>query len=120
MTLILRRNTFTFMNKSPYYIIEIANTHGGNRQYLNDLIAQFSDLTGNFGIKFQAFSPDTIATKDFEWYPVYQELYFSPNDWKEIIGEAKKSKDVWLDLFDAYGVQILNENIDKIKGIKFH
>ena len=48
------------MNKSPYYIIEVANTHGGNRQYLDDLIAQFSDLSGNFGIKFQAFSPDTI------------------------------------------------------------
>ena len=62
------------MKKSPYYIIEIANTHGGNRQYLDDLITQFSDLSGNFGIKFQAFSPDTIATKDFELYPVYQEL----------------------------------------------
>lgn len=119
MTQILRRNTFTFMKKSPYYIIEVANTHGGNRPYLDELIAQFSNLKDNFGIKFQAFSPDTIATKDFEWYPVYQELYFSPNDWKEIISEAKKSKDVWLDLFDAYGVQILNENIDKIKGIKF-
>ena len=69
LTLILRCDT-RYMKKTPYYIIEVANTHGGNRQYLDDLIAQFSDLTGNFGIKFQAFSPDTIATKDFEDLPM--------------------------------------------------
>jgi len=103
-----------------YYIIEVANTHGGDRTYLDALIQDFESFKGgDFGIKFQAFSPDTIALNDFEWYPVYENLYFNPTEWNEIICSASKSKDIWLDIFDSYGVEILKKNIFSIKGIKF-
>ena len=104
------------LNKTEF-IIEVANTHGGNKEYLLDLIQEFEDFK-NHGIKFQPLHPDRIATSDFEWYPVYQELLYSPQEWEEIILESKKTKLIWLDLFDTYGVEILNHNLESIHGIK--
>lgn len=101
-----------------YTIIEVANTHGGDVTYLKELILQFSDFKENFGIKFQPLHPDKLATKDFEWYPVYQALMFDTVQWKDIINLAGDTKDIWLDIFDEYGVQILKENLPNIYGIK--
>src|SRR5690606_6609534 len=83
------------------------------------LINSFEDLQGNFGIKFQPFSANTISTDDYNWYNVYKELYFSPEEWDTIFSLVYKQKGIWLDIFDSYGVEIFNRNIEKIKGIKF-
>lgn len=107
------------MKNQPYILIELANTHGGDLTYLHDLIRAFDSYQGSFGMKFQPLSPETLATPDFEWYKVYQDLYFTPNQWRETLELAKETKDIWLDLFDAYGVQILRENLLNIHGIKF-
>lgn len=107
------------MKEKPYLLIELANTHGGDFTYLTELIKQYSSYRENFGIKFQPLSPDTLATPDFEWYGVYQTLYFTPEQWRETLIEASKTKDVWIDLFDLYGVQIVSENLPLIHGIKF-
>ncbi len=101
-----------------YVIIEVANTHGGNKAYVNSLLDEFYSYNKNYGIKFQPLHPDKLATPDFQWYPVYQKLVFSPQDWKDIISKAKQTKDFWLDLFDDYGIQILKENIEHVHGIK--
>ncbi|MEO8254202.1 MAG: N-acetylneuraminate synthase family protein [Flavobacterium sp.] len=101
-----------------YTIIEVANTHGGDIKYIKELVSQFSSFKENFGIKFQPLHPDKLATKDFEWYSVYQQLLFDSLEWNDIINLAKETKDVWLDIFDEYGVQILEENHSKIYGIK--
>jgi spore coat polysaccharide biosynthesis protein SpsF (cytidylyltransferase family)/sialic acid synthase SpsE len=60
-----------------------------------------------------------LATPDFQWYPVYQTLYFNPQEWHEIIQLAKQTKDIWIDLFDLYGVKIIADNLTLIHGIKF-
>ncbi len=99
------------------FIIEVANTHGGNIEYLKSLIEEFEEFN-DFGMKFQPLHPDRIALKDYEWYQVYEELYFDPKQWNIIIKLASQSKLVWLDLFDSYGVDILRENLDLIHGIK--
>ena len=101
-----------------YTILEIANTHGGKRDYLNRLIKTYESYSGDYGMKFQPFSAETIATSDFPWYDVYTKLYFTPKEWGEIIVDSGRSKDVWLDLFDSYGVQILKENLDRVYGLK--
>ena len=49
----------------------------------------------------------------------YQDLYFSPIEWSEIIQQARQTKDIWIDVFDAYGVQIITSNLASIHGIKF-
>jgi len=99
------------------FIIEVANTHGGSLDYLKSLIAEFDGYIG-FGMKFQPLHPDKIATSDFQWYPVYQELFFNDEEWREIISLAKQTKQVWLDLFDVYGVELLEKNLENIHGIK--
>lgn len=103
-----------------YNILEVANTHAGDINYVFSLLKEFEefDKVNQFGIKFQPFKYDKIATQDFEWYPVYQELFFSEDEWKSILFEANKTKDVWIDLFDEYGVLIIENNIDKVHGIK--
>jgi N,N'-diacetyllegionaminate synthase len=103
----------------PYYIIEVANVHGGDFHYLVELIDAFADLRDRCGIKFQAFHPDCIATDDYQWHKVYKELYFEKPKWKEAISRARETKDVWLDIFDTYGVDVLTDNLYAIRGIKF-
>jgi len=105
------------MSRPTNFIIEVANTHGGSLSYLMDLIHEYEEFK-DFGIKFQPLHPDRIATSDYQWYPVYQELFFSPSEWSSIVEEASKSKLVWLDLFDTYGVEILGKNLNQIHGIK--
>ncbi|MEO9256912.1 MAG: N-acetylneuraminate synthase family protein [Crocinitomicaceae bacterium] len=102
-----------------YNIIEVANTHGGDFEYLKRLINEFTDLKGGYGVKFQPLAAHTIATSDYEWYGVYEELRFSESQWKEIIDLTRQSKDVWIDIFDGYGVEIFAQNRDKVEGIKF-
>ena len=70
------------MNKI-YNILEVANTHGGNVDYVMDLVEEFKEFhkEEGFGIKFQPFKYNQIALEDFEWYGVYKELYFNENEW---------------------------------------
>lgn len=101
----------------PYQILEVANTHGGSLNYLFELIDEFQEFKG-YGMKFQPLHPDKIATKDYAWYNVYKELVFKPEEWKSIVQRAHKYKDIWIDLFDEYGVEVFHENRDTIKGVK--
>lgn len=106
-------------SQPPYLIVEIANTHGGDINYMNNLINEYSQYSKNTGIKFQPFKYDEIALEDFEWYPVYQTLFFDESQWKSIIANAKKTKDIWIDVFDNYSVKIIQENLKEIYGLKF-
>ena len=62
----------------PYFIIELANTHGGDFDYLLELIDAFKIYRKGFGMKFQVLHPDRIATEDFSYYNLY--LYFDLNE----------------------------------------
>ncbi|MEW9123291.1 MAG: N-acetylneuraminate synthase family protein [Thermotaleaceae bacterium] len=101
-----------------YNLIEIANTHGGSVAYLRELIKEFEEFTEGFGMKFQPFQYDEIAVPDYEWFEVYHKLYIQEDEWKELINYASLTKDIWIDLFDAYGIQIVRQNLEKIEGIK--
>lgn len=103
----------------PYIIVEVANTHGGDINYMNNLINEFARYNKNTGIKFQPFKYNEIALEDFEWYPVYQTLFFDESQWKSIIANAKKTKDIWIDVFDNYSVKIIQESLKDIYGLKF-
>ncbi|MBR8734768.1 8-amino-3,8-dideoxy-manno-octulosonate cytidylyltransferase [Fusobacterium necrophorum] len=104
-----------------YNILEVANCHGGDINYLYTLIDKYSifDKKEKFGMKFQPFKYDLIAMETYSWYPVYKNLFFTKKEWENILGKAFVTKDVWLDIFDEYGLEILEDNLDKIEGIKF-
>lgn len=101
-----------------YNILEVANTHGGNFDYMISLVDDFKEFDQNTGIKFQPFKYDEIALPDFSWYHVYEDLFFSPKQWENIITNAANHKDIWIDVFDAYSIEIIKENFDKIYGFK--
>jgi N,N'-diacetyllegionaminate synthase len=103
-----------------YNILEVANTHGGSINYILDLLDEFEEFNkkNGFGIKFQPFKYDQIATEDFEWYKVYQELYIDEIEWAKIFNKAYDTKDIWIDVFDLYGVSIIQKNLDNIHGLK--
>jgi spore coat polysaccharide biosynthesis protein SpsF (cytidylyltransferase family)/sialic acid synthase SpsE len=101
-----------------YNILEVANSHGGDFNYLKSLIEQFAEIK-NVGIKFQAFKFDKVATEKFPYYDVYKNLFFNEQQWKELIDlSIATDKEVWLDLFDTYGAKILQQNLKKIAGLK--
>lgn len=107
------------MNKG-YHILEIANVHAGNIDYFKKLINEVDKYQSpDFGIKFQIFKSDLIALPDFSYYSIYEELLFSFDQWKEIIDLAAKTKDVWIDVFDLYGVQATEKFSKQIYGLKF-
>jgi N,N'-diacetyllegionaminate synthase len=103
----------------PYIIIEAANTHGGDYDYLMQWIESYSIYGAGFGLKFQPLHPDKIATSDYPHYKLYQQLHFDNKTWKRVVKKAVETQDVWFDIFDSYGVDILAESLDNITGIKF-
>lgn len=107
-------------NEFPKIILEIANAHGGSFEVMNSIVYEISKIEySNKAIKFQPFKNDLIALPDFEWYPVYGELFFTPDQWNEILFSAKNVGTIWLDLFDLYGVEIFASNTQIVEGIKF-
>lgn len=103
----------------PYFIIETANTHGGDFDYLLELIDTFGEYGEGFGMKFQALHPDRISTKDFPYYDLYHKLKFNESQWETVINKVSETKDVWLDIFDTYGIDVLKASISTVNGIKF-
>ena len=59
-------------------------------QLKKSLIAEFTNIDGANGIKFQPFKYDEIALPDFPWYDVYVKLFFKEEQWKEIIKETEE------------------------------
>jgi N,N'-diacetyllegionaminate synthase len=103
----------------PYIIFEVANVHGGSRERLCEIISEYKRFAYHpKAIKFQPFEAAKIALPDFSWFKTYQELYFEPPVWTESIAMAAGSGEVWLDLFDTYGVKVLEANQARIAGIK--
>lgn len=103
----------------PYVICEMANVHGGDRDKLFELVNAYMAFDyQNKAIKFQVLKADQLALPDYQWFPVYKELFFEPHVWHDVITQASIAGDVWLDLFDVYGVEILEANKSYIAGLK--
>lgn len=101
-----------------YLLWEIANSHGGSKDYIYKLIDALPQEK-NTGIKFQVFKYDEIALKDYEYYEGYVKSFIDKQNWRKILAHAKsKGFDVWIDVFDLYSVEVLKENLEMVAGIK--
>ena len=107
------------INQLPYILFELANSHGGSVDALFKNIEAYSEIDYvRKGIKFQVIDPDLISLPDFEWYSVYKKLYFSISIWERVINDSSSLGDVWIDVFDRYGVDVIKSNLGKIHGFK--
>jgi N,N'-diacetyllegionaminate synthase len=106
--------------KPPYLLFEPANFHGGNAPLLMEAIKSFGRIDYKpRGIKFQIFKFDRIALPDFSWYPVFEKVFFDEATWDSILSEARTCiGDVWIDIFDSYGVETLARHLSMVAGIK--
>jgi spore coat polysaccharide biosynthesis protein SpsF (cytidylyltransferase family)/sialic acid synthase SpsE len=84
-----------------------------------ETMQEFSDFSGGFGMKFQPFKFDQIALPSFRSFELYKKLFFTEQQWREIISKCRETKDVWIDIFDEYTCKIVEENLPSVYGIKF-
>lgn len=102
----------------PKIIAEIANAHQGDVNNLKSLVIASAE-SGADAVKFQWFKYDHIATPDYEWFPVYQKLFISSEVWLETIKLAKElGLEVWIDVFDDWGLDLAKKYLNFIDGFK--
>ena len=108
------------MFKKRYLILELANSHNGVKSNIYNLLNKINfNEVKNVGLKYQIISKKYLSVKSYKWHKVYQKLFFNKKIWRKIIFDTSKlNLDIWLDIFDIYGVQILKENFGRIYGIK--
>ena len=108
------------MKNLPHIIAEFANFHGGDTSLIKSLIDQVSTFEyADKAVKFQPFSPETLALPTFEYFEVYLKLQISAKDWADCIDyAAAKIGPVWIDVFDAFGVEVVKQNKSNIRGVK--
>ena len=104
----------------PELIVEIANSHGGNPETVFKLVDEVNNLNyPEKSLKFQIFAPDTIALEDFQWFEVYKEITFDENFWADCLNTSYgKIKNIWIDIFDSFGVDIFKKNKQYVSGLK--
>ncbi len=109
---------FQLNGPEPYVLAELANAHNGNFDQLLAMI-EAAAKTGAQGIKFAWFQADTTATPDYEWYPVYQKLVFTAEQWNRAVETAKRSSlEVWVDIGDEWALGQIEQCRDAIYGLK--
>ena len=105
--------------KKTKIIAEIANSHNGKVSEIIKTINSFSKINyEELSFKFQIISSDGLSLKDYNFFNIYKELEIPESDWKKIINYTRKKGKIWLDIYDEYGLKIMNQNKDKIFGIK--
>jgi N,N'-diacetyllegionaminate synthase len=108
------------MKKLPHIIAEFANFHGGDIRQIQALVEQVAAIEyADKAVKFQPISAETLALPTFEYFKVYQKLEISTEDWAACIDHAAEQiGPVWIDIFDAFGCDVVKKNKNNVKGIK--
>ena len=104
----------------PYVLWEIANTHGGEVAAVEEVIDSMSGLGyAPAGVKFQVFSAEGLSLKDFSWFENYRNLEISISDWGKLIQRASdRGLDIWIDIFDVTGLEVVSTYASQIRGLK--
>ena len=104
--------------KSPYIIAEIANAAQGNYQANFELIQHAKD-SGAPAVKFQFYKYDVLTTPAYSKYKIYEQTFYTAEQRSEFVKFAKELElDVWVDIFDSWGLDVVKDNIEYVDGIK--
>jgi len=101
-----------------YIIAEIANAAQGVFENNIKLINAASEAKAD-AVKFQFYKYDVLATPSFSRYNVYKRTFYTEAQRTQFIEKATKAGlDVWVDIFDQWGLKVAKKNIDKIHAVK--
>ena len=105
-------------NHDIYIIAEIANAAQGVAQTNFELILAARDSGAN-AVKFQLYKYDELCVPSYPKYDIYVKTFYSAEDRKSFINYAKSLNiDVCVDIFDRWGLEVAQANIDNIYAIK--
>lgn len=112
------KNKNFLSGKSVYIIAEIANAAQGKTETNIKLIEEASKA-GADAVKLQLYKYDKLATPTYSKYKIYKETFYSLTERTRFIDKAKElGLDVWVDIFDRWGLKTAIKNKGKISTVK--
>jgi len=107
-----------FLKKTLYVVAEVANAAQGVVEDNYRIIDAVAGAGAN-AIKFQLYKFDELATPSYEKYEVFKRTFYGFEERSGFIEQANRSGlDVWVDIFDRWGLDLARENRDKIVAVK--
>lgn len=112
-----RKQTF-LLEKGVYIIAEVANAAQGKVELNFKLIEAAKKACAN-AIKFQLYKYDELATRTYSKYETFKRTFYSLEDRSRFIDRAHDSGlDVWVDVFDRWGLKVAQKKKSKISAVK--
>ena len=108
----------TNKNRLPYIIAEIANAAQGKYETNFELIQKAKESNAD-AVKFQFYKYDVLTTPSYSKYEIYEQTFYTAEQRTEFVKFAKDlDLDIWVDIFDSWGLDVVKSNIQYIDGIK--
>lgn len=90
----------------PLLIAEVANCHGGDKEYLVKLV-ELLTRTNVDAIKFQIIFAEELISRVHSTYPIFKSFEFESDYWKSISEKVKSSgKTLIFDIFGQHSLKI--------------
>jgi len=113
-----RYSLFSPPEGKAYIIAEIANAAQGVFEKNIELINVASEAKAD-AIKFQFYKYDVLAASSYWRYNVYERTFYTAAQRRRFIEKASEEKlDVWVDIFDRWGLKVAKKNVAKISAVK--
>jgi len=109
---------FKLSNNEFYVVAEIANAAQGIYEE-NFKLIDLAKRAGANAIKLQFYKYDFLAAKSYSKYEIYCNTFYSSKERTNFINyAAQHGLDVWVDIFDEWGLEVAKKNINNIQCIK--
>jgi len=101
-----------------YIIAEIANAAQGIYEDNLKLIQVAREGDAD-AVKFQFYKYDVLATPSYMKYEIFKRTFYTFEQRTQFIKEGSDTGlDVWVDVFDRWGLDVVKANLDEITALK--